>query len=538
MRLQQLFEAYDTSGDGTLSKEEMTVVFEQLGIKGSKYMFKKLDGNKDGKVQVHEFISWLFQKDPKCSLSDDVTDGNGSVWATLTNTNSNVKKKFYFEFTNCENVDFSEGKTVSVVLEPGEQKKIKLLSVTGQPYRYSHEIACRSEYTGMEDDPNAFKDSEFPHDGRSTKGHQTEHPSDVWVRARMLGDASEAVLFDQIRPQDVKQGSVGDCWLMAAIAVVAGHPELIKKLFNTNHLTEDGKYVVSMYDAGTHSWTPLVIDEFIPCKLQNGKPVPLFAKPMGEELWAVLLEKAFGKFVYSWGKLEGGDAWYAFQVMTGFKTCVAYTMRKNKWKKKTLKEDWAHGKTENARGRKINYKCFNYDYEQSGQDVNELFEELHRLGTKDYLMSCSCQGANAEAKAKGIVVWHAYSLLEVIEEVRDDGTPQRLMQVRNPWGYREWKGDWGDSSELWKQNPQLHERLKPKMAGGNDGKAFMSLEDWGISFNALTVCPTIGSHVPLALLATGEGTAEEEEEAQNEGTSRQFIDSDDEADGPKTWIQW
>lgn len=51
-----------------------------------------------------------------------------------------------------------------------------------------------------------------------------------------------------------------------------------------------GKYVVSMYDAGTHSWTPLVIDEFIPCKLQNGKPVPLFAKPMGEELWAVLLE--------------------------------------------------------------------------------------------------------------------------------------------------------------------------------------------------------------------------------------------------------
>lgn len=55
----------------------------------------------------------------------------------------------------------------------------------------------------LEDDPNAFKDSEFPHDGRSTKGHQTEHPSDVWVRARMLGDASEAVLFDQIRPQDV-----------------------------------------------------------------------------------------------------------------------------------------------------------------------------------------------------------------------------------------------------------------------------------------------------------------------------------------------
>lgn len=39
--------------------------------------------------------------------------------------------------------------------------------------------------------------------------------------------------------------------------------------------------------------------------------------------------------------------------------------------------------------------------------------------------------------------------------------------------------------------------------------------------------PTIGSHVPVAACATGEGSAEEEDEAQNEGTSRQFIDSDD-----------
>ena len=27
--------------------------------------------------------------------------------------------------------------------------------------------------------------------------------------------------------------------------------------------------------------------------------------------------------------------------------------------------------------------------------------------------------------------------METRQEVRDDGTPQRLMQVRNPWGYRE-----------------------------------------------------------------------------------------------------
>lgn len=435
-RLQKIFEAYDVNGDGTLSEEEMTQVFEQLGIKGSSFVFKQADKNKDGTIQVHEFISWLTRKDPKCSLSEDVTDGQGSVSATITNTNTKVKKKFYFEFTSCKNIEFSEGKTVCVALEPGEQKPLKLLTVTGEPYHYAYELACRSEYTGVQDDPNAFEDPEFPHDSRSIKGHTKEIPADVWVRARMLGDPSESVLFDQIRPQDVKQGQVGDCWLMASIAAVASHPELIKKLFNTKHVTEDGKYSISLYDAGAHEWTSMVIDEFLPCRLQNGKPAPLFAKPLGE-LWAVLLEKAFAKFCYSWGKLAGGDSWFALQAMTGFKSYVHWFMRDQRWKKKVLKEDWAHGKTENARGRKINYLVFDV-VQDSSQDLNELFDEIHALGTKDHLMTCSMEGANAEAKAKGIVVWHAYSLLEVLEEVLDDGTPIRLMQVRNPWGFKEW----------------------------------------------------------------------------------------------------
>ncbi|CAK8996882.1 unnamed protein product [Durusdinium trenchii] len=335
----------------------MTKVFECLGIKGSKYIFNQADQNKDGVIRVHEFISWLTKQDPKCILSEDVTDGKGSISATVTNTNLTVKKKFYFEFTRCENIEFSEGKTVTVGLEPGEQRTVKLLTVTGQPYHYSHEVACRSEYAGLEDDPNAFKDPDFPHDGSSTCGHSKEYLADVWVRARMLGDPQESVLFDQIRPQDVKQGQVGDCWLMAAIASAASHPELVKKLFTTRHLTDDGKYTISLYDAGAQKWTPVVIDEFLPCRLQNGKPVPLFAKPMGEELWAVLLEKAFAKFCYGWGKMQGGDSWFALQAMSGFKSFVGWTARDQKWKKKTLKEDWAHGKTENARGRKINYKC-------------------------------------------------------------------------------------------------------------------------------------------------------------------------------------
>lgn len=55
--------------------------------------------------------------------------------------------------------------------------------------------------------------------------------------------------------------------------------------------------------------------------------------------------------------MDGGDAWFGLQAMVGFKSCVGFTMRDQRWKKKFLKENWAHGKTENARGRKINYTC-------------------------------------------------------------------------------------------------------------------------------------------------------------------------------------
>ena len=67
---------------------------------------------------------------------------------------------------------------------------------------------------------------------------------DRWVRARMLGNSSEAVLFDEVRPQDVKQGHVGDCYLLASLSALAQQPQRLKNLFSEKHLTEDGKYTV------------------------------------------------------------------------------------------------------------------------------------------------------------------------------------------------------------------------------------------------------------------------------------------------------
>ena len=52
----------DTSGDGVLSEAEMLAMFEALSFPRdeAETLLKDADSNRDGKVQVHEFISWFL----------------------------------------------------------------------------------------------------------------------------------------------------------------------------------------------------------------------------------------------------------------------------------------------------------------------------------------------------------------------------------------------------------------------------------------------------------------------------------------------
>ena len=39
----------------------------------------------------------------------------------------------------------------------------------------------------------------------------------------------------------------------------------------------------------TKEWETVVIDEFVPCNVSCGQPRPAFARPLGEEIWVLLL---------------------------------------------------------------------------------------------------------------------------------------------------------------------------------------------------------------------------------------------------------
>lgn len=57
--------------------------------------------------------------------------------------------------------------------------------------------------------------------------------------------------------------------------------------------------------------------------------------------------------------------------------------------------------------------------------------------------------SSEDMKSVGLVDAHAYSLLRATEIKLWNGQTERLLHIRNPWGKKEWTGDWSDNSPLW-----------------------------------------------------------------------------------------
>ena len=56
----------------------------------------------------------------------------------------------------------------------------------------------------------------------------------TWLRAGEIFGEDNFKVFDQtIEPNDIKQGLLGNCWLMCALSCLAEFPQYIKNLFIT-----------------------------------------------------------------------------------------------------------------------------------------------------------------------------------------------------------------------------------------------------------------------------------------------------------------
>ena len=292
-----------------------------------------------------------------------------------------------------------------------------------------------------------FRDLEFPADLKSLTGGNSRMASKwasvVWRTPDEFWGPGYAVFKGGIDPNDIKQGALGDCYFLSTLSALAEIPDRISKLFKNKEANPYGVYAVNVCEMG--EWREIVVDSLFPCK--NKSAGPIFTRGNDQELWVLILEKAWAKIYGSYGKIEAGLTREVLHDLTGAPTEYFLTQ---------------------------------------DDDPEKIWEAIAQGEIKNYAMTCGsgdlADGADLLTSC-GLVGSHAYSLLAALTVKTDQG-PRRLVKLRNPWGEAEWKGDWSDDSSLW--TPQL--KAEVKFENKNDGIFYMSYEDFSKYFTDIQIC--------------------------------------------------
>lgn len=322
----------------------------------------------------------------------------------------------------------------------------------------------------------SFVDLDFDANYKSIGENMNKFENISWIRAVNLQPMfSKMVLFHDIEPNDIMQGCIGDCWLMAALSSIAEFPKHFKKkIFKTQTVSKIGKYQINLFDCSKNKWTTITIDDRIPCREQKKyeSPKPLFSQPHENEMYILLLEKAFAKQSGSYTKLDGGFPAIAWMVLTGCKNVEYWKKQNSIWNKSMISgnksDPWNFQK---INGYKTQHNCVS----------DSMFAYLKECDKKNYLMSAAIHGNIMEKKRNdGLIERHAYSLLKVFQK-----NTIKLVCLRNPWSRGESNLDWSDKSLKWTEFPDIAKDLK--YTNDNDGKFWITWEDFSKIFDEVEI---------------------------------------------------
>jgi len=283
-------------------------------------------------------------------------------------------------------------------------------------------------------------------------------PQIEWVRAKDL--ATDPRMFVEGPTRfDVNQGTLGDCWMLAAMANLTLVDELLHKVvpddqgFYADQDNYAGIFHFRIWQYG--EWIDVVVDDYLPTV--NGELIYICSKDKNE-FWTALLEKAYAKIHGSYKSLEGGS--------------VADAM-----------VDFSGGCSERY---ELNDKSRWMEIYQAMQNGWE--------GKPRSLISCHLKPDPEVLEAKtstGLVRGHAYSVTKVVRAKVDTGNRKGefpLVRVRNPWGEKEWKGTWSDGSAVWQFVPEGEKERIGLDFDDQDGEFYMSQMDFMGNFEYVEIC--------------------------------------------------
>ena len=289
----------------------------------------------------------------------------------------------------------------------------------------------------------------------------------TWKRAEEIYPQPIRV-FNEIDPNDILQGELGDCYFLSSLSAIAEHPERIQRLFETPEYEPSGCYKIWIGDLGERQ--QIIIDDYFPINNQGevafsrSKREADRANPGSEpvtELWVLLLEKAWAKKFGAYYTIDAGMTNDALSDLTGA-PCRIHML--------------------------------------SPERAELIWETLKAADEVDYIIAA---GSNEEsgkadlAGGMGLVALHAYAVLGVKEVSTDIGL-ERILDIRNPWGDTEWTGDWSDTSPKWTEalKQELH------FTQANDGTFWMPYDMFQQYFSEVCICKVHDAYVHKSLKLT------------------------------------
>jgi len=278
-----------------------------------------------------------------------------------------------------------------------------------------------------------------------------------WLRPNIIFHKQEYHVFtDGVEPNDIIQGDLGDCYFLSALSALAEFPKRITHAFVTKDISPDGKYEIEFCICGEA--VRVVIDDYFPC--EESTDSPCFSHAHGNEMWVMLLEKAWAKVNGSYENIVKGDCYEALRAITG------------------------------APCKRVSHKGGMQEYK--GSELDDIWNQIESSDQLNYVM-CSNVGRSGDGskdgsfdekfKEMGLISSHAYALIEA-HTVSVGSKKVRLLKLRNPWGGTEWKGDWSDESTKW--TPELKKKLDWK--DEDDGTFWIDYEDFITYFEYTTIC--------------------------------------------------
>ncbi len=148
---------------------------------------------------------------------------------------------------------------------------------------------------------------------------------------KVEGPLAEKGANDQhaFAPDDVKQGQLENCWFLGAVASIAkANPSLLENAIRDRG---DGNFEVTLYarssDDTKASLTPQIITvtRLYPFHTRIGKPLMAGYGEDNQEIWAMVLEKAFAKLNGGYEKIDRRAFLdEAYEAITGMESSSGY----------------------------------------------------------------------------------------------------------------------------------------------------------------------------------------------------------------------